>query len=109
MGQGRGSTAFSEHPEPEPEPGPWRVRPRRRSYHRIERSLTLRQPLTRVPRRSRVADPTLTLALTLALALTRYHAFQDERNLYMLLEYIIGGERLGFDPNPNLNSNPNPS
>ena len=22
----------------------------------------------------------------------RYHAFQDERNLYMLLEYIIGGE-----------------
>ena len=23
----------------------------------------------------------------------RYHAFQDERNLYMLLEYIIGGKQ----------------
>ena len=28
----------------------WRARPRRRSYHRIERSLTLPLPLTRVPR-----------------------------------------------------------
>ena len=26
----------------------------------------------------------------------------------MLLEYIIGGERLGLDPNPNPNPDPNP-